>query len=72
MKKLLALALAAVMALGCGAALADTLIQGIDPEYPPFSYLGDDGEYTGFDVEICKGGLRGCRPGISGFPGGLG
>lgn len=27
---------------------------GIDPEYPPFSYIGDDGEYTGFDVEICK------------------
>ena len=27
---------------------------GIDPEYPPFSYLGDDGEYTGFDVEVCK------------------
>ncbi|MDD6094343.1 MAG: transporter substrate-binding domain-containing protein, partial [Clostridia bacterium] len=27
---------------------------GIDPEYPPFSYMGDDGEYTGFDVEICK------------------
>ena len=29
-------------------------IMGIDPEYPPFSYLGDDGEYTGFDVEVCK------------------
>lgn len=27
---------------------------GIDPEYPPFSYLGDDGEYTGFDVDVCK------------------
>ena len=27
---------------------------GIDPEYPPFSYLGKDGEYTGFDVEVCK------------------
>ena len=27
---------------------------GIDPEYPPFSYLGEDGEYTGFDVEVCK------------------
>jgi polar amino acid transport system substrate-binding protein len=27
---------------------------GIDPEYPPFSYMGDDGEYTGFDVEVCK------------------
>jgi len=31
-----------------------TFIMGIDPEYPPFSYLGDDGEYTGFDVEICR------------------
>ena len=29
-------------------------IMGIDPEYPPFSYLGDDGEYTGFDVEVCQ------------------
>lgn len=29
-------------------------IMGIDPEYNPFSYMGDDGEYTGFDVEICK------------------
>jgi len=29
-------------------------IKGIDPEYPPFSYLGDDGSYTGFDVEICQ------------------
>ena len=29
-------------------------IIGIDPEYPPFSYLGDDGDYTGFDVEVCK------------------
>lgn len=27
---------------------------GIDPQYPPFSYLGDDGKYTGFDVEVCK------------------
>ena len=31
-----------------------TFIMGIDPEYPPFSYLGDDGKYTGFDVEICQ------------------
>ena len=31
-----------------------TFIMGIDPEYPPFSYLGDDGSYTGFDVEICQ------------------
>lgn len=54
MKKILALVLALSMALGCGAALADTFIHGIDPEYPPFSFLGEDGAYTGFDVEIAK------------------
>ena len=54
MKKILALMLACALVLGCGAALADTFVHGIDPEYPPFSYLGDDGEYTGFDVEIAK------------------
>ena len=31
-----------------------TFIMGIDAEYPPFSYMGDDGEYTGFDVEVCR------------------
>ena len=31
-----------------------TFIQGIDPEYKPFSYLDDNGDYAGFDVEICK------------------
>ena len=64
MKKYLALILALMMVFAlcaCGAGndepKADdtkTFIMGIDPEYPPFSYLGDDGEYTGFDVEICK------------------
>ena len=29
-------------------------IMGIDPEYPPFSYMGSDGSYTGFDVEVCQ------------------
>ena len=33
---------------------AKKFIMGIDPEYPPFSYLGDDGNYTGFDVEVCQ------------------
>ncbi len=54
MKKLMALMLALLMALTAVSALADTFVQGIDPEYKPFSYMGDDGEYTGFDVEICK------------------
>ena len=52
---------------GCGNKPADTpaddttadvqakvFTMGIDPEYPPFSYLGEDGDYTGFDVEVCK------------------
>lgn len=62
MKKIFALLLAALMLLSLSAAAlaADkpaertSFIMGIDPEYPPFSYLGDDGEYTGFDVEVCQ------------------
>ena len=54
MKKLMALMLALTMILAAGAAAGETFIHGIDPEYKPFSYMGDDGEYTGFDVEIAK------------------
>ena len=59
MKKTIAFALTLVLmfALFAPAASADgkqTFVMGIDPEYPPFSYLGDDGNYTGFDVEICQ------------------
>ena len=68
MKKILAIALAAIMLVmtfafaGCGdkkqeekpADETKTFTMGIDAEYPPFSYMGEDGEYTGFDVEICK------------------
>ncbi len=32
----------------------NVFIMGIDPEYDPFSYRGDDGEFTGFDIDICK------------------
>jgi polar amino acid transport system substrate-binding protein len=27
---------------------------GIDAEYPPYTYLGDSGDYEGFDVEMCQ------------------
>lgn len=62
MKKIFALLLAALMLLSLSAAAfaagkpaeRTSFIMGIDPEYPPFSYLGDDGEYTGFDVEVCQ------------------
>lgn len=60
MKKIIALLLAAAMLFafaGCGTKAeteTKTFTMGVDPEYPPFSFVGDDGEYTGFDVEICK------------------
>lgn len=60
MKKIIALLMAVLMLAAlcsCGSkkeAEAKTFTMGIDAEYPPFSYLGDDGEYTGFDVEVCK------------------
>ena len=60
MKRTFALLLAALMLVGmlagCGSGDSgkQKFVMGIDPEYPPFSYLGDDGEYTGFDVEICQ------------------
>lgn len=54
MKKMMALALALLMMLTGSLALADEFRMGIDPEYAPFSYLDDNGNYAGFDVEICK------------------
>lgn len=56
MKKIVALVLALMLLSMTASVFAEgtRFVMGIDPEYPPFSYLGDDGEYTGFDVEICK------------------
>ena len=61
MKKTIALLMALIMIFAlcaCGkkadTAAGTTFTMGIDPEYPPFSYLGDDGDYSGFDVEVCK------------------
>ena len=51
---LLALVLMASLFAPAAFAADKTFVMGIDPEYPPFSYMGDDGEYTGFDVEVCK------------------
>ena len=70
MKKLIALALVFAMMLcfaGCGGSAKPskkaeavakgksiTFTMGIDPEYPPFSEIDKDGNYSGFDVEICQ------------------
>lgn len=67
MKKVLIIALALIMVLSfaaCGnsssesdnGASEETKVfrQGFDLDFPPYSYIGDDGEYTGFDIELCK------------------
>ena len=60
------LALSAVMLAGCSgggdAQSADsaatdgsfTLAVGFDQGYPPYGYVGDDGQFTGFDLELAK------------------
>ncbi len=52
MKKTIAMVLVLMMVL-CSAAFAETFKMGIDAEYPPYSYMDDNGNYTGYDVEMC-------------------
>ena len=65
MKKLLCIVLAALMLLAfaaCGSKTAEVekpaekrvFTHGFDLDYPPYSYLRDDGSVGGFDVELCQ------------------
>lgn len=31
-----------------------TMVVGVDDAFPPMGFIGDDGEITGFDVELAK------------------
>lgn len=58
-RKWLACALAAVMTAGmlagCGSKSDDkTFTVGFDAEYPPYGYMDDNGDYTGFDLELAQ------------------
>ena len=60
-KKAVAVLLTAVMAMGMVSAVSvqagiedKTLIVGFDAAYPPYGYMDDDGEYTGFDLELAQ------------------
>ena len=58
-KKIMAAALVAAMAAtmlaGCGSKGGDkTFTVGFDAEYPPYGYMDDNGEYTGFDLELAE------------------
>ena len=48
MKKMLALVLAAMMLFAAVPGMAEEKVfkMGFDAEYPPYTYMGDDGEYT--------------------------
>lgn len=39
---------------GSDSANADTLIVGFDQNFPPMGFVGEDGEFTGFDIELAK------------------
>ena len=56
MVRLLAVAAAASMAAAsvCFAEEAKTFSVGFDAEYPPYGYMDEDGEYTGFDLELAQ------------------
>lgn len=60
-KKTVAVMMAALMAMGMVSAVNvqagiedKTLIVGFDAEYPPYGYMDEDGEYTGFDLELAQ------------------
>ncbi|MDD6038566.1 MAG: amino acid ABC transporter substrate-binding protein [bacterium] len=59
-KKLAAIALMTVMSVACltGCGSKDesgkTFTVGFDAEYPPYGYMDDNGDYTGFDLELAQ------------------
>ncbi len=46
------LILMVVLVVGCGEKEADTFTVGFDQNFPPMGFVGDDGEFTGFDLEL--------------------
>lgn len=57
-KKLLCLVagltLGAMLLTGCGKNSGNTFTVGFDAEYPPYGYMDENGEYTGFDLELAQ------------------
>ena len=60
-RKTIAVVMAALMTVGMMSAVNvqagiedKTLVVGFDAEYPPYGYMDEDGEYTGFDLELAQ------------------
>ncbi len=48
-------AIASLTACGNSAAKTETkFIVGFDQDFPPYGYVGDNGEFTGFDLDLAK------------------
>ena len=58
MKKIAAILVGALVVTaftGCGKKAEDNeFIVGFDAEFPPYGYMDDNGEYTGFDLELAQ------------------
>lgn len=55
MAAVLVAAMTAGVLAGCGSKADDkTFTVGFDAEYPPYGYMDDNGEYTGFDLELAE------------------
>ena len=51
----LAIGVFAMALAGCGKKkTAETFTVGFDAEYPPYGYMDENGEYTGFDLELAE------------------
>ena len=51
---LLCTVMTAALLSGCGKKAADTFTVGFDAEFPPYGYMDDNGDYTGFDLELAE------------------
>jgi len=51
---LLSLGMVATLLTGCGKKDAKTFTVGFDAEYPPYGYMDENGDYTGFDLELAE------------------
>ncbi len=50
----LAVGMMATVFTGCGKKDSKTFTVGFDAEYPPYGYMDENGDYTGFDLELAE------------------
>lgn len=51
---LLTIGMVATLCIGCSSDDDNTFTVGFDAEYPPYGYMDENGDYTGFDLEVAE------------------